>query len=186
MLAARAARTGADRERAGRALAELAVRHWSQAAAVCAYVSVDTEPPTASVLDALTACGVRVLLPVVDGRMLDWAEYAGPQHLARSAYGLLEPTSPRLGPAAPAEVETMLVPALSLDRLGTRLGRGGGYYDRALAGLPAPPGRPRLVGVVYDDELVDLLPSQAHDVRMDDALTPAGLVVLDGAGGVSR
>jgi 5-formyltetrahydrofolate cyclo-ligase len=178
---ARAARPATDRDAAGRALAAAAVRHWSDAASVCAYASVDGEPPTSPLIAELTTRGVRVLLPVVDGKALDWAEYAGPDYLTLSTYGLLEPTSPRLGPAAVAGVDVVLVPALSVDRRGTRLGRGGGYYDRALAALATAAERPALVAVVYDDELVDTLPAEPHDVRMDAALTPGGLVSLNGS-----
>ena len=67
----------------------------------------------------------------------------------------------------------MLVPALAVDRSGVRLGRGAGFYDRTLDAV-----RPGtwLVGVVFDDDVVEALPTEAHDVRMTHVLTPlAGL-----------
>ena len=64
----------------------------------------------------------------------------------------------------------MLVPALGVDRRGMRLGRGAGYYDRSL--LFAAPDAV-LLAVVRDEELVECLPGQPHDVRMSGALTPA-------------
>src|SRR4029077_10013888 len=69
-----------------------------------------------------------------------------------------------------------LWPALAVDGAGVRLGRGAGFYDRSLP-LAAPTAR--LVAVVRDDELVDRLPAEPHEVRMTHALTPnGGLVAL--------
>jgi 5-formyltetrahydrofolate cyclo-ligase len=70
------------------------------------------------------------------------------------------------------------VPALAVDGAGTRLGQGGGSYDRALARLGA--GARRLVlAVVHDDEvLAGPLPREPHDVGVDGALTPSGLVLF--------
>ena len=72
----------------------------------------------------------------------------------------------------------VLVPALAVDRIGVRLGRGAGFYDRSVP-LAAPGAR--LVAVVRDDELVEQLPAEPHDVRMTHALTPSGgLTALGG------
>jgi 5-formyltetrahydrofolate cyclo-ligase len=67
----------------------------------------------------------------------------------------------------------VLVPALAVDRRGRRLGRGGGYYDRTLASLAGP-----AYAVVYDDEVVEEVPVEPHDVAVAGALTPSGLVVM--------
>ena len=71
----------------------------------------------------------------------------------------------------------VLLPALAVDGAGTRLGQGGGHYDRTLALLPSTrPGRPVLAAVVRDPELLPAgaLPREAHDVPVDAALTPSG------------
>jgi len=62
---------------------------------------------------------------------------------------------------------------VAVDRTGVRLGRGGGSYDRALARVG--PGTLR-VAVVYDTELLDLLPAEPHDVPVHGAVTPQGFV----------
>jgi 5-formyltetrahydrofolate cyclo-ligase len=70
----------------------------------------------------------------------------------------------------------MLVPALAVDRRGVRLGRGRGFYDRSLVHRQV--GAP-LIAVVRDDEVVDELPVEPHDVAMTHALTPRrGLIAL--------
>lgn len=142
---------------------------------VCAYHPVGTEPGSAGILDALRDGGARVLLPVVAGHgTLDWAEHDGA--LRSGPLGLLEPVGPRLGSAAVADAAVVLVPALAVDRGGTRLGRGAGYYDRTLL---LTTGGTQLVAVVRDVELVEELPAEQHDVRVTAALTPGrGLLPL--------
>lgn len=123
-------------------------------------------------LDALRAAGTRVLLPVTGPPgPLDWAEYTGADSLQRARYGLLEPAGPRLGSDAIAWARVIFVPALAVDRRGVRLGRGAGYYDRT---LPAAHPRARTIVVIRDDELVERLPEEPHDLRMGWALTPGG------------
>jgi 5-formyltetrahydrofolate cyclo-ligase len=148
---------------------------------VCAYVPVGSEPGSAELLDSLLRLDVRVLLPVArhdDAGVpvpLQWGEYR-PGELVAARFGLQEPAEPWLPADAIAAAAVVLVPALAVDRTGVRLGRGAGFYDRSLP-LAAPTAR--LVAVVRDDELVDRLPAEPHDVRMTDALTPnGGLVAL--------
>jgi 5-formyltetrahydrofolate cyclo-ligase len=96
--------------------------------------------------------------------------------LQSAPFGLREPGGPWLAPGALATVRTIFVPALAVDRHGVRLGRGAGFYDRSLSFRdPAA----RMIAVVRDDELVDELPAEPHDVPMTNALTPRrGLVVF--------
>ena len=178
LVARRATRT--DLASAAAALAEqLLAATWARAGAVvAAYVPIDPEPGSVQLLDALRDRGVQVLLPVVAGRALDWSAYDGA--LASGPWGLREPTGPRLGPPALDRADVVLVPALAVDRAGTRLGKGAGFYDRALpmarAGVP-------LIAVLHDGELLDTrLPAEPHDVAMTGAVTPTGGMVGLGAG----
>lgn len=158
-------------------LAEVA----SRGVTVCAYAPIRFEPGSIALLDKLLQLGSRVLLPVAragdDGvpAPMRWGLYV-PGELVPARLGLQEPQEPWLPAHTIAEATTVLVPALAVDRTGVRLGRGAGFYDRTL-----PLARPaaRLVAVVRDDELVDALPAEPHDVPMTHALTPrAGVVEL--------
>ncbi|MFE7745487.1 5-formyltetrahydrofolate cyclo-ligase [Nocardia sp. NPDC057455] len=171
LLAQRAVMSATEREKEAFALATamdtLGAHGW-----VCAYVPVAGEPGSTAMLDALLAGGARVLLPVTGPPgPLSWAEYTGADTLRRARYGLLEPTGAVLPPDAVARARLILVPALAVDLRGVRLGRGAGYYDRT---LPAARPDARLVAVVRDDELLDRLPEEPHDLRMGWALTPRG------------
>jgi 5-formyltetrahydrofolate cyclo-ligase len=148
---------------------------------VCAYVPVGSEPGSSELIDSLLRLGVRVLLPVARHDAagipmpLQWGQYR-PGELVEARFGLLEPAEPWLPAEAVAAAAVVLVPALAVDHNGIRLGRGAGFYDRTLV-LTDPAAR--LVAVVRDDELVDKLPAEPHDVRMTHALTPLrGLVFL--------
>ncbi|MGI9116307.1 MAG: 5-formyltetrahydrofolate cyclo-ligase [Gaiellales bacterium] len=136
---------------------------------VTAFIGIGGEVPTLPLIDALVADGRRILLPItLDDLTLDWAEYTGADGLARSDYGLLEPTGARLGFEGIAEADTILAPALAIDRAGRRLGQGGGCYDKS---LPIATGE--VIAVVADDEVLDEVPTEPHDQPVDAVLTPA-------------
>jgi 5-formyltetrahydrofolate cyclo-ligase len=141
-----------------------------RAATVAAYVSIGTEPGTGPLLDALTAMGRRVILPVVLPDLdLDWAVYDGPDGLARARRGLLEPTGERLGLEVVATADVVLTPGLAVDRTGMRLGQGGGCYDRALGRVPVGTFTCTLL---YDGEVLDEVPAAPHDRRVTAVVTP--------------
>jgi 5-formyltetrahydrofolate cyclo-ligase len=148
---------------------------------VAAHVPIESEPGAPGLLDALLAACHRILLPIArtsdDGTPipLRWGEYR-PGELRAAPFGLLEPAGEWLPPTELAAADVVLVPALAVDRHGVRLGRGAGFYDRSL-GFRNPSAR--VVAVVRDDELVDQLPAEPHDVPMTHALTPTqGLVAF--------
>ena len=164
-----------DRAAAARALAECVVDELADLppGPVAAYASVGTEPGTQALLAALADGPRDVLLPLLlpDGD-LDWARHDGPLH--PGPRGLLQPPGPPLGPDAVAQCALVVVPALAVDRSGTRLGRGGGSYDRALART-----RGLVVAALHRGELVDHLPAEAHDRPVHAVVVPGeGLVRL--------
>jgi len=145
---------------------------------VCAYLPFGTEPGSPVLLERLAAAGHEVLLPVVPagGGPMDWARFATTTDTAATAIGIREPTGQRLGPDTIARAALVLLPALAVDRAGTRLGRGRGHYDRSLP-LAAPD--TLLVAVVNDDELLAELPAEPHDRPVGAALLPeCGVVRL--------
>ncbi len=139
---------------------------------VTAYAPMLGEPGGPALVDAIASCASRLLLPVLLADLdLDWAVYDG--RLAPASRGLVEPDGPRLGVDAISDADLVIAPGLAVARDGTRLGRGGGSYDRALA--RRAPGALTVVAL-YDGELVDRLPAERHDQRVDAVITPAGLV----------
>jgi 5-formyltetrahydrofolate cyclo-ligase len=181
--ARRRARTAAERAEAARALVSIVLELPEIQAAHCValYAATQTEPQTAPLRETLRHLGVAVLLPLVRPRGLEWGRDTGDQLVAGSGPGGPEPAGPSLGSAGVHAADVVLVPALAVDTLGTRLGQGGGYYDATLSMLDR--GVP-ILAVVHDDEVLDAsvepLPSEVHDVAVDGALTPLRCLRLPG------
>ncbi|MDV2476552.1 5-formyltetrahydrofolate cyclo-ligase [Rhodococcus zopfii] len=172
ILAARRSRSDAQRRVENDALTASARVLAASGTTVCAYVPVGSEPGSLTLLDALRDEGNRVLVPLTStDSALEWAEYTGEDDLVTADFGLREPRGPVLAPETVLQASVVLVPALAVDRRGVRLGRGAGFYDRTLH-LADPAAR--LIAVVRDEELVDELPEDPHDIRMTHALTPGG------------
>jgi 5-formyltetrahydrofolate cyclo-ligase len=178
-ILARRAALSADQRAAAAALirdAVLDVPQVQMAGTIAAYYSIGTEPDTHGLVFALWKRGSYVLLPVLrpDGD-LDWASYEGPDSLVAGPRGLRQPGEPPRGVDAVARADAVLVPALAVDRAGRRLGRGGGSYDRALARVgPLIP----LIALVYDDELVEQVPAEAHDIPVRATVSPRSGISL--------
>jgi 5-formyltetrahydrofolate cyclo-ligase len=162
LVAGRRARAAAELDAARAAirrhvLGVCADRGWR---CVAGYVPFGTEPGSVELLAELCGAGRRVLVPLtLPDRDLDWAAWQDGR------------TGPALGREAVAAVDAAFVPALAVAVDGTRLGRGGGSYDRALARLR--PGTP-VVALLYDGELVAELPRDRWDRSVTAVITPAG------------
>lgn len=144
-------------------------------ALVSAYQSMPTEPGTGALIADLRIRGDRILLPRIVGRDLEWVEVSTGAEFARGPLGILEPTGPGL-PVRPhplVDADVLFMPALAIDHAGHRLGQGGGYYDKALAGVHRfADGGPLRVALIFDDEFVDSVPSDDQDSSVDAVVTP--------------
>lgn len=180
VLSARSRRDPAARERAGAELCSqlLGLRGVSASATVAAYCSTGTEPGTERFLAALTNRGSRILVPVLRPDLdLDWAQYA-PNALVPGRSGILEPVGARLGVEAVATADVVVCPGVAGDPTGRRLGRGGGSYDRALTRVGATALRCLML---YDDEVVDRVPTRQHDQLVDVLVTPSRVIWASGS-----
>jgi len=139
---------------------------------VTCYASYGSEPGTGPLLDALAAGGYEVLLPRVVGDDLEWVPAGGDTVV--SSMGIAEPAG---AAASLLPLRAMLVPALAVGIDGARLGKGGGYYDRVIAGLPAEQ-RPMVIAVVRDEDVMPVatVPVDARDCPVDAILTPTRVI----------
>ncbi len=144
----------------------------TQVARVACHLSMGTEPGTGPLITGLLQRGVEVIVPVThEHHRLEWAVFDPAAPLRVSSIGIPEPDrGPFLGAEALDAAGLVIVPALAVDHAGYRLGRGAGYYDRALASVAAP-----VCAVVHATELVESVPHEAHDVPVQMAVTEAGL-----------
>lgn len=148
----------------------------SRTAAVAGFVGVGHEPDTSVLLQRLHGQGVRVWLPVVMGRDLHWGSPDDPTDPAALTDGPWRLREPHPAHAELPDVCVVLVPALACDLQAHRLGRGAGFYDRTLRALLARRHPPLLVALVRDEAIVDTVPVEEHDVRMDLVVTPTRVI----------
>jgi len=173
LLARRRNRPAAERRAAAEALAHHALSNpalVNQPRVAC-YLPLEEEPDTRPLITALREQGAEVLVPLSepDTRRLDWA-LVDDAPARPGAYGILEPSGTRLGSEALATCPVAFVPALAVDHRGQRLGRGAGYYDRALQDFPG-----LVCAIVFADELLPEVPAEEHDVPISLALTSGGV-----------
>ena len=102
-------------------------------------------------------------LPRVNGVNLEILPY-DESRLELGAFHIEEPTGENT--VSPEEIELVIVPAVAYDRAGNRLGRGKGFYDRLLSNTAATK-----VGIGYEFQIVDEIPAEPHDVKMDMVIT---------------
>jgi 5-formyltetrahydrofolate cyclo-ligase len=140
---------------------------------IAAYLSRPNEPGTRDFLAWACARGIRVILPVSrDDGLLDWAPYDANDEMEDIA-GMPAPTTKVLSPMAIDNVGLIIVPAATVDRTGMRMGWGQGYFDKTLGSMQkCPP----VYAVIFDDELVDSVPSEVHDKTVNGVVTPSGIL----------
>jgi 5-formyltetrahydrofolate cyclo-ligase len=147
-------------------LAELCIANGAKK--VACYLPFGNEPDTELFIDWALDNDIEVLLPVskVDGT-LDWVSFDGDTQVG--IFGFHEATGATV---EPNEIDIAIIPALAVDTNGIRLGKGKGFYDRAL--LEFKP-LPTIVAVVFDSEVLPEVPAESHDHPVDAAVTPSGI-----------
>ncbi len=140
---------------------------YRRAGFVASYVSVGKEVDTQVLIESALKSGKRIAAPVTEpNRMLIHREIRCLVELKPSDFGLLEP-SDGAGALVPSDAfDIVLVPGLAFDCAGNRIGFGAGYYDRFLSTTSAS-----RVGLAYDFQLFDRLPTGPHDIPMDLVIT---------------
>jgi 5-formyltetrahydrofolate cyclo-ligase len=152
----------------------LALPEYHAAGVVCAYASFGGEFDTATFCSDVVAAGKWLLLPRVNrtARMLELREVKNLRDdLVAGVWGIREPAE-RCPIIPPSAVEFLLVPGVAFTATGERLGYGGGFYDRLLAGLNAKTSR---VAAAFALQVVDSIPTGPNDQRVH-------LIVTEGDG----
>lgn len=132
---------------------------------VALFAALPDEPATDEVMARWLETR-NIVLPRVEGETMQFY-VCRPDALKFGAFGILEPQGEELCP--PERIDLIVCPGVAFTDDGRRLGRGKGYYDRYLS-LPAF--HAYRVGVCYAHQLVEELPVEAHDVRMDRVIYP--------------
>lgn len=157
--------------RIARAVAE--TPQWDAARCVLAYLPLSWEIGTRDLIGLALSQGKRLCLPVCRENGEMDAVAADENTVYRTGgLGIREPSGGERLP--PEQVDLILVPALAFGREGSRLGRGGGYYDRWLADSDA-----FSIGLCYTQFLFDALPKQPHDIPVRAICTQEGMMWIE-------
>jgi 5-formyltetrahydrofolate cyclo-ligase len=147
---------------------------FARASQVVAFSTLPGEIDTRPLWEAVRAAGKVALLPRIVEGDLEFVPHESEEEWVRGRFGVLEP-GPRSEAASLAQDAIVLVPGLAFDRLGGRLGRGAGYYDRALTKVRRTRTRVTLIGVAFSLQIIDRVPMTRDDVGLDGLLTEEGL-----------
>ena len=164
----------AEREAASERIVShvLALPEYGASQRVMLFASLPDEFDTAPLGEAALASGREVYLPRVDWRRrrLEVVRLHRWEDLREGYWGISEPPGDEC--LAPVLLDFILVPAAAFDRMGNRLGRGAGYYDRLLStpGLGAVK-----CGAAFECQVLDSVPHEQHDVPVDLIVTEAGV-----------
>ncbi|MCX7985637.1 MAG: 5-formyltetrahydrofolate cyclo-ligase [Bacteroidales bacterium] len=104
-----------------------------------------------------------ILLPVVVGNEIHLKQYTGSQNLVQGNFGIMEPIGTYWIEGLLPEL--IIIPGLAFDNKGNRLGRGQGYYDRFLSNQTG-----YKIGVCFSYQIFHAIPSEEHDVRVDEVI----------------
>ena len=160
-------------------MAEALARHLGaslrvrRARRVACYLSNDGEIDLGPVMDFLRGNGRQVLLPALHGSGLWFLPYDRHTPLAPNRFGIPEPDVAAHTRRRARELDLVLVPLVAFDATGNRLGMGGGFYDRTFSYLRSRAfwKKPLLIGVAYEFQRFEALPSRPWDVRLRGVAT---------------
>lgn len=161
--------SAAERDRRSAAIRRLLAAAAPPRGTILAYAALHDEPDLADLLAAWASVERLALTRLAgDGSL----EVVAVPDLGRLRPGIFKvPEPPQTAfPVPAAEVAWALIPGVAFDRAGRRLGRGGGHYDRLLPSLRCPK-----IGVAYAEQVVDEVPANAADARVDAIATEEGI-----------
>ena len=135
---------------------------YQQASSIYGYLSYNEEVRTEPLLRQAQADGKRVAVPKIVGDVMEfhWLDW---NHVEIGYKGIPEPTD---GNIADDPTALVLMPGLAFDKLGHRIGYGGGFYDRFLENEAHP-----TIALCYDFQLLDSLDTEEHDIPVDIVLS---------------
>jgi 5-formyltetrahydrofolate cyclo-ligase len=169
VLARRSRIVAQDRVAAGRAVRQnvMTLPAIQKASRVLAFASFGAEVPTDDLLQAMLDRDVQLFLPYVsEAGEMDVAAVVSLDALVPGYRGIREPAERE--PVTKAHLDIAIVPGVAFDEAGRRLGHGGGFYDRYLAEVPRAVAR---IGLCFDLQVVDEVPAEPHDERVDYVVT---------------
>ncbi len=146
-------------------------KEFIKAKLVMFYVSLKDEVNTLSMIDEAVKMGKRVCVPMVlreEKRLIAGEIMDREKDLERQHFGIYQPIVGRVREVPLEDIDLVVVPGVAFDKNNVRLGRGHGYYDRFLCGLPK---KTRTIGLAFDFQVLEYLPKDSHDIPVWKTIT---------------
>lgn len=153
------------------------LRVFDQPGYVAGYWAMHGELPLHALQMRLPASQIWCLPVLLDDGCLAFAPWRAGDPLIANRYGIPEPEVETSSLLAPRDMTVVLAPLLGFGRDGTRLGMGGGYYDRSFAFRQKAAAPPALVGIAYSFQEIGTLAADPWDVPLDAVLTEREAIV---------
>ncbi|MDH4231405.1 MAG: 5-formyltetrahydrofolate cyclo-ligase [Nitrospirota bacterium] len=152
----------------------LSLAEFKNASVIFFFASFRTEVDTAELIKTSLSAGKRVVLPKVEKERHELLLYEIRDfgELSPGYMGIPEPPAQE-GRMSINDVELVIIPGAGFDISGNRIGYGGGYYDRLLSGLQKPV---TVIAPAFEEQVVDSLPSEPHDIRVQMLVTDSRLI----------
>ena len=144
---------------------------FKKANVVMFYVSLKDEVDTLLMIDEALKAGKRIAVPVIlkeEKRLIAGEIYNRLEDLESQHFGIYQPRQDRAKEIPLGDIDLVVVPGVAFDRKNIRLGRGHGYYDRFLSGLPKTT---KTVGLAFDFQVLEDLPRDPHDIPVSTIIT---------------
>lgn len=146
------------------------------------YASFNNEVSTSIIFDKALEDGKKVLFPYIRkvDRELGFLPVRGLDELELGQFGIMTPPFGEGKDDYIADIELLLIPGVSYDLKGGRIGYGGGFYDRTLHKLAK---LPFMLALAYEFQVLDEVPMLPHDVRINAVVTEKRVIILKPAVG---
>ena len=165
-----------QRDRASQSIIPHLLKATTTASTILAYAAFGEELSLDPFITAALDAGRQVCIPSIDWDSKAMSPVAITNlhdDLQTGRYDIRVPR-PGLAMVEPAQLDVILLPGLAFDRRGHRLGRGAGFYDRFIHTLHTAGQYPTLIGVCHHAQIVDSVPMEEHDHRVDRVITELG------------
>ena len=139
------------------------------------YLSANHEIETQLFIEHLFQYKKKCYLPRLEQDHMVFAHYTLGDSLTSNQFNILEPTATQHRDAK--ELDVILAPLVGFDSKGHRLGMGGGFYDRTLENVKGQ-SKPMIIGLAFECQRIDAVPTEAWDIPLDAILTENGLEIF--------
>jgi len=138
---------------------------YKKADCIYAYIGTRNEVDLQALIEDAWMKGKRVAVPRVCGQDMSFYYIESYADLVKGNFGILEPKDGAM--QAEEKDALMLIPGVAYDKMGNRIGYGGGYYDRYLSGVH----NHYIIAPAYEFQIVNMLASEKHDIQVDEIIS---------------